>query len=137
MGLPLDVQVQRKRLDVAVRIEAVSCSCMVIHHANPSPAVHPCALDVAPPRYPTRVGKKRCASGLLGPRGAVGTSVGERRWLPNGVGLTLAAVGSHNRPIINCQLDPKGEEAIILYTHMHFTTNKYHLYHSDYILQEL
>lgn len=46
-------------------------------------------------------------------------------------------VGSHYRPIINCQLDPKGEEAIILYTHMHFITNKFHLYHSDYILQEL
>ena len=44
---------------------------------------------------------------------------------------------SHYRPIINCQLDPKGEEAIILYTHMHFITNKFHLYHSDYILQEL
>ena len=42
-------------------------------------------------------------------------------------------VCSHYRPIINCQLDPKGEEAIILYTHMHFITNKFHLY-SDYIL---
>ena len=48
-----------------------------------------------------------------------------------------ARVGSHYRPIINCQLDPKGEEEIILYTHMHFITNKFHLYHSDYILQEL
>ena len=48
-----------------------------------------------------------------------------------------AGVGSHYRPIINCQLDPKGQEAIILYTHMHFITNKFHLYHSDYILQEL
>jgi len=46
-------------------------------------------------------------------------------------------VGCHYRPIINCQLDPKGEEAIILYTHMHFITNKFHLYHSDCILQEL
>ena len=46
-------------------------------------------------------------------------------------------VGSHYRPIINCQLDPKGQEAIILYTHMHFITNKFHLYHSVYILQEL
>ena len=46
-------------------------------------------------------------------------------------------VGNHYRPIINCQLDPKGEEAIILYTHMHFITNKFHLYHSDNILQEL
>jgi len=44
------------------------------------------------------------------------------------------SVGSHYRPIINCQLDPKAEEAIILYTHMHFITNKFHLYHSDYIL---
>ena len=46
-------------------------------------------------------------------------------------------VSSHYRPITNCQLDPKGEEAIILYTHMHFITNKFHLYHSDYILREL
>jgi len=46
-------------------------------------------------------------------------------------------VGSDYRPIINCQLDPKAEEAIILYAHMHFNTNKFHLYHSDYILQEL
>ena len=46
-------------------------------------------------------------------------------------------VGSHYRPIINCQLDPKGEEAIILHTHMHFITNKFHLYYIDYILQEL
>ena len=46
-------------------------------------------------------------------------------------------VDSHYRPIINCQVDPKGEEAIILYTHMHFITNKFHLYHSDYIMQEL
>ena len=45
-----------------------------------------------------------------------------------------ASVGSHYRPIINCQLDPKGEEAIILYTHMHFITNKFNLYHSDCIL---
>jgi len=45
--------------------------------------------------------------------------------------------GSHYRPIISCQIDPKGEESIILYTHMHFITNKSHLYHSDYILQEL
>ena len=49
----------------------------------------------------------------------------------------LTGDGSHYRPIINYQLDPKGEEAIILYTHMHFITNKFHLYHSDYILQEL
>jgi len=91
MGLPLDAQMQRKRLGVVVRVVAVSCSCLVIHHTNPSPAVRPCALDAAPPRYPTRVGKKHCASGLLGPRGAKGTSVGEQRWLPNGVGLTLAA----------------------------------------------
>ena len=46
-------------------------------------------------------------------------------------------IGSHYKSIIKCQLDPKGEEAIILYTHMHFITNKFHLYHSDYILQEL
>ena len=52
--------------------------------------VRPCALDVVPLRYPTRAGKKRCASGLQGPRGAKGASVGERRWLPDGVGLTLA-----------------------------------------------
>ena len=46
-------------------------------------------------------------------------------------------VGSHYRPITNCQLDPKGEKSIILYTHMHFITKKFHLYHTDYILQEL
>ena len=51
--------------------------------------------------------------------------------------LVMLIVGSHYRPIINYQLDPKGEEAIILYTHMHFITNKFHLYHSDYILQEI
>jgi hypothetical protein len=49
----------------------------------------------------------------------------------------LGAVGSHYRPIINYQLGPKGEEAIILYTHMHLITNKFHFYHSDYILQKL
>ena len=82
---------QRKRLGVVVRVVAVPCSCVVVHHTNPSPAVRPCAPDAAPLRYPTRAGKKRCASGLLGPRGAKGASVGERRRLPNGVGLTLAA----------------------------------------------
>ena len=46
-------------------------------------------------------------------------------------------VDSHYRPIINYQLDRKREEAIILYIHMHFITYKFHLYHSDYILQEL
>jgi len=51
--------------------------------------------------------------------------------------MNLSSVGSHYRPIINCQFDPKGEEAIILYTHMHFITNKFQLYHSDYILHEL
>jgi len=91
MGLPLDAQIQRKRLGVVVHVVAVLCSCVVIHHTNPSPAVHPCAQDAAPPRYFTRAGKKRCASGLLGPRGAKGTSMGERRRLPNGMGLTLAA----------------------------------------------
>jgi hypothetical protein len=60
----------------------VPCSCVVVHHVHPpladhpSRSVRPCALDVAPPRYPTRTGRKRCASGLLGPRGAVGVSVG-------------------------------------------------------------
>jgi hypothetical protein len=60
----------------------VLCSCVVIHHVHPpltdrpSRAVHPCAPDAAPPRYPTRTGRKRCASGLLGPRGAVGVSMG-------------------------------------------------------------
>jgi hypothetical protein len=44
-----------------------------------------CAPYVAPPRYPTRVTKKRHASGLLGLRGVIGVSVGERRWLPNSV----------------------------------------------------
>jgi len=53
------------------------------------------------------------------------------------VSTTLLYVGSHYRPIINYKLDLKGEEAIILYTHMHFITNKFHLYHHDYILQEL
>ena len=91
MGLPLDTQMQWKRLGVVVRVVAVPCSCMVVHHTNPSPAVRPYAPDAAPPRYPTRAGKKRCASGLLGPRGEKGTSVGERRRLPDGVGLTLAA----------------------------------------------
>jgi hypothetical protein len=60
----------------------VSCSCVVIRHVHPphenhpSRAVCPCAPDAAPPRYPTRTGRKRCASGLLGQRGAVGVSVG-------------------------------------------------------------
>ena len=30
MGLPLDAQVQRKRLDVVVRVVAVPCSCKVV-----------------------------------------------------------------------------------------------------------
>ena len=81
---------QPKRLGVVVHIVAVSNNCVVIHHPNPSLMVHPCAPDAAPPRYPTRAGKKRCASGLQGPRGAKGASVGERRRLPGGVGLTLA-----------------------------------------------
>jgi len=51
--------------------------------------------------------------------------------------MERVGVSSHYRPTINCQLVPKGEEAITLYTHMHFITNKFHLYHSDYILQEL
>ena len=51
--------------------------------------------------------------------------------------VDLSTVGSYYRPIRNYQLDAKGEEVIILYTHMHFITNKFHLYHSDYILQEL
>jgi len=63
---------------------------MVVHHTNPSLVVHPDALDAAPLRYPTCAGKKRCASGLLGPRGAKGMSIGEQRRLPNGVGITLA-----------------------------------------------
>ena len=78
---------QRKRLGVVVHVVAVQCSCVVVHHTNPSLAVRPCAPHAAPLRYPTRAGKKRCASGLLGPRGAKGTSVGERRRLPNGVGF--------------------------------------------------
>jgi len=53
--------------------------------------VRPCAPDATPPRSPTHAGKKRCTSGLLGPQGAKGASVGERRRLPDGVGLTLAA----------------------------------------------
>jgi len=62
----------------------------------------------------------------------------EELWIWLKLALALSAdVGSHYRPTINWQLDPKGEEGIILYTHMHFITNKYHLYHSDYILQEL
>ena len=89
-GLPLDAQVQRKRLGVVMCVVAVQCSCVVVHHANPSPTVHPCAPDAAPPRYPTHAGKKRCASGLLGPLGAKGASMGERRRLPDGVGLNLA-----------------------------------------------
>ena len=83
MGLPLDAQVQRKRLDVVVRVVAVPCSCVVIHHVNPSRAVCPCAPDVAPSMYPTHAGKKRRVSGLLGPRGLIGASMGERRRLPN------------------------------------------------------
>jgi hypothetical protein len=73
MELPLDAQVQRKRLDVVEHVVAVSCSCVVIRHVHPplanrpSRAVRLCAPDVAPPRYPTRMGRKRCASGLLGP----------------------------------------------------------------------
>jgi len=82
---------QRKRLGVVVRVVAVPCSCVVIHHTNLSSTGRPCALDAALSRYPTRVGKKHCASRLLGPRGAKGTSMDERRQLPNGVGLTLAA----------------------------------------------
>jgi len=111
MGLPLDAQVQWKGLDVVVRIVAVPCSCVVVHHANPSPAVHPCAPDVAPPRYPTRAGKKRCTSGLLGPRGAIGASMGERRRLPNGVGLTLAAPLPllYRRPPISPELEAQLE----------------------------
>jgi len=86
MRLPLDVQLQRKRLDVVVRVVAVPCSCVVVHHVNPSRAVRLCAPDAAPPRYATRAGKKRHVSGLLGPRGAIGASMGERRRrLPNGV----------------------------------------------------
>jgi len=81
---------QRKRLVVVVRVVAVSCSCMVVHHTNPYPAVCPCPLDAAPMRYPTCAGKKHCASGQLGPRREKGTSVGERQRLPNGMGLTLA-----------------------------------------------
>jgi hypothetical protein len=42
---------------------------------RPSHAVRPCAPDVAPPRYPTCTGRKRCASELLGPRGPVGVSM--------------------------------------------------------------
>jgi len=49
---------------------------MVVHHINPSCAVCPYAPDAAPPRYPTCTGKKHRASGLLGPRGALGVSVG-------------------------------------------------------------
>jgi hypothetical protein len=51
----------------------VPCSCMVVYHIHPllldhpSHVVHPCASDAAPLRYPTRTGRKRCASGLLGP----------------------------------------------------------------------
>jgi hypothetical protein len=66
-------------------IVAVPCSCVVIHNVNPTHAVHPCAPDVAPLRYPTHAGKKRRASGLLGPRGAISVSVGEQRQLPNSV----------------------------------------------------
>ena len=84
MELPLDVHVQRNQLNVVVRVVAVPCSCMVVRHVNPSRAFRPCAPDAAPLRYPTHTGKKRHAFRLLGPRGATG--VGERRWLPNGVG---------------------------------------------------
>jgi hypothetical protein len=55
---------------------------MVIRHIHPlladrpSRAVCPCAPDAAPLRYPTCTGRKRCTSGLLGPQGAVGMSVG-------------------------------------------------------------
>jgi hypothetical protein len=82
MELPLDAHVQRKQLDVVERVVAVLCSCVVIRHIHPplmdhpSHVVRPCAPDVAPPRYPTRMGRKRCASGLLGPRGAAGVSMG-------------------------------------------------------------
>jgi len=75
MGLPLDAQMQWKRLGVVVRIVAVPCSCMVVYHVNPSCAVCLCATDAAPPRYPTRPGKKHRASRLLGPQGAIGAGV--------------------------------------------------------------
>ena len=35
MGLPLDAQVQRKRLDVVERVVAVSCSCKVVRPSVP------------------------------------------------------------------------------------------------------
>ena len=76
---------QQKRLDVVVHVVAVPCSCGVIRHVNPSRAVHPCAPNAAPSRYPTRTGKKRHVSELVGPQGATGTGVGERRRLPNGM----------------------------------------------------
>jgi hypothetical protein len=74
--------VQWKRLDVVEHVVAVPCNCVVVRHVHPpladrpSRAVRPCAPDAAPPRYPTRTRRKRCASGLLGPRGAVDVSVG-------------------------------------------------------------
>jgi hypothetical protein len=74
--------VQRKRLDVVERVVAVPCSCVVVRHVHPpladrpSRAVRPCDPYAAPPRYPTRTERKRCTFGLLGPRGAVGVSVG-------------------------------------------------------------
>jgi hypothetical protein len=68
-----------------MRVVAVLCGCVVVRHINPSRAVRPCAPDAAPPRYPTCTGRKCRASRLLGPRGAIGVNVGERRWLSNGV----------------------------------------------------
>jgi hypothetical protein len=63
-GLPLDTQMQRNRLDVDERVEGSrQCSCS--RPPCPSRVVHPCAPDVAPPRYPHVQGRnadRRCTS---------------------------------------------------------------------------
>jgi hypothetical protein len=87
----------------------VLCSCVVIRHVHPplvdrpSRAVHPCAPDTAPLRYPTRTRRKHCASGLLGPRGAVGVSVGRvtaaGQWHERpGRALSFSYIGASNQP---------------------------------------
>jgi hypothetical protein len=86
----------------------VLCSCVVVHHVHPplayhsSRAVRSYAPDAAPPRYPTRTERKRCASGLLGPRGAVGVSVGvmvASQWRESpGRNPSLSYIGASNQP---------------------------------------
>jgi len=100
-----------RRLDVVEHVVAVPCSCVVVQQVLPPLAVRPRAPDAAPPRCPTRTGKKRCASGLLGPRGAKArawraTAAAKRRGSGQAAPLPSTYIGVPNvlpswRPISN------------------------------------